>query len=141
MQSSWWPVILRADSTSSRNVNLRVSILSWLITLSFILLAITSVVTPLGLSDAIKASNSRQVNFQYAPDRSAFGYGTSSCYNRFSRPCGDLFLTNCPGTYAGYDAFTNSTGMVHLFVDFKRQSSDFFPICSYIRRAQSNTLS
>lgn len=112
IQASLWPEILRTDSVSRRNVKLHVSALSWLNTISWILLAIAGVITPLGLSDKVNPGNSMQMHFQYAQDPSSFGYGTPPRYNHFSRLCGAIWLLNCPGAYAGYQTFRNETGIL-----------------------------
>lgn len=111
MQSSLWPAILRTDSVSSRKVSTRVFMLSWSITLSLLLLAVAGVLTPLGLTDAIKAGGQATAHFRYVPDLTGYGYGTAPRYNRFSRLCGAFLLLNCPGRNDGYDFVKNATGI------------------------------
>lgn len=109
VQSSWWPVLFRADSTSTHHVSRRVTFLSWLITLSLVLLGIASVITPLGLSDSIRPTRTISSTFRYAPDRSAFGFGTPPRYKRFARLCGMTYMTNCPGRFDGVSVYYNSS--------------------------------
>jgi hypothetical protein len=93
-------------------VSTRVFILTWLITLSVGLLGLAGIITPLGLSQSIKPSNSPvDARFEYSLDAGPFGYGTGPRYNRFSRLCGALLYMNCPGRDDGYDYIRNSTGM------------------------------
>jgi hypothetical protein len=111
VQSSFWPNILRTDAVSSRKVPLRVFILTWLITLSVILLTIAGVVTPLGLRQELTANKAARAHFEYSPDKTGYGFGTAPRYNRFTRLCGGLLLRNCPGRFDGFEYVRNSTGV------------------------------
>lgn len=117
MQSSWWPTILRTDSATTINVSRRVTLLTWLSTLGYVILGIAGVVTPLGLSDSIRPDGTVQTEFRYVQDQSPFGYGTPPRYTNFSRFCGDLLPVNCPGRSDGYknpEVFPNGTYCSHI---------------------------
>ena len=102
VQSSWWPTILRADSATSHNVSIKVTFLSWLCTLTLVLIGFAGVMTPLGLSDSINKDSIMRHRFDYVADSSGFGYGTPPRYAKFSRLCGSLLPINCPGRSDGY---------------------------------------
>ena len=58
------------------NVVQRVTFLTWLGTLTLILLGVTGVVTSPGLSDSISADGTIHAEYQHVADRSGFGHGT-----------------------------------------------------------------
>ena len=65
------------------------------------LISLAGVVTPLGLYQVLHTQPPTTAQFQYAPDPSAFGYGTPSRSNTsFSRQCAgganDLNVVTCP---------------------------------------------
>ena len=111
IQASWWPTIFQADSASTRHVDKKVTFLSWLVTLSLLLLGIAGVITPLGLSEAVRLGGSVTPSFHYVADSSPFGYGTPPRYTRFSRVCGNAQGTNCPGRFDGVvTTYDNTSG-------------------------------
>jgi hypothetical protein len=115
LQSTLWPVFLRADSANSKHVARRVRLLTLLRTFVYALVSIAAFVTPLGLKNVIELDRPQPLGFQYVPDPSPFGFGTPVRYNRFSRLCGNFLLMNCPGApYGGMATFTNETGKVFL---------------------------
>ena len=107
VQSSWWPTLCRADSAITQHVLPRVTFLSWLSTLSLIALGIAGVITPLGLSETIKADSVTSPFFHYKRDPSPFGVGTPPRYSRFTRLCGNIQIINCPGRNDGADSYYN----------------------------------
>ncbi|KAL8713256.1 MAG: hypothetical protein Q9225_006816 [Loekoesia sp. 1 TL-2023] len=112
--------VVLGDSATSQNVSRRVTLLTWLGTFSLIILGVTGVVTPLGLSDSIRPDGAVRTEFRYVKDQSAFGYGTPSRYPRFARLCGDLVPVNCPGRSDGYknpEVLSNGTIIVEATVD------------------------
>lgn len=103
LQSSHWTTILRADSVRPHAVRTPVFLASLAIPLATVLIAIASVVTPIGLYDVLEISGQEVGNFSYVRDSSAYFYGTSPRrgYN-FSRQCSyRLNPAPCP--------FTNGT--------------------------------
>lgn len=71
---------------------------SWFLTVAIAVVAITSIVTPLGLYESIEPSDDKEnTPFQYMKDTSAFGYGTPPRPDGFfSRHCGTEYT--CPGS-------------------------------------------
>lgn len=71
--------------------------IAWLQPISLFLIAITAIVTPLGLYDKIAPDDDPvSVAFQYAPDTSPFGRSTlARSEHKSLRTCGDLSF-NCP---------------------------------------------
>ncbi|KAH7349057.1 hypothetical protein BKA66DRAFT_600615 [Pyrenochaeta sp. MPI-SDFR-AT-0127] len=98
LHSSWWPTILLSDSASSAGVTPAVVIATYLTVFATVLIAIAAVVTPLGLSDAIRPSQHNSVLFSYAQDTSPMGYGTLPRSDLgFSRICRSG-TSHCPGS-------------------------------------------
>jgi hypothetical protein len=103
LQSSHWTTILRTDSVRPHAVRRPVFLASLALPIATVLIAVSSVVTPIGLYDSLEIGKREVGNFSYIRDTSAYFYGTSPRrgYN-FSRQCS--FRTNpapCP--------FTNGT--------------------------------
>ncbi|KAF8886341.1 hypothetical protein BD779DRAFT_1673257 [Infundibulicybe gibba] len=100
LHSSLWPNLLRTDSTRSRGTGWRVSGISGLTFFVGVLLAVTGVVTPLGLKvgPLLRSSSAKLVNASYIPDTSPMGLATSPRNQYFySRGCGDSGFVPCPG--------------------------------------------
>jgi len=97
-QRSLWPVILRTDSSQNRGVRKDILLVTRLVSLMSILFILTSVITPLGLYEALNTSHSIETPFKYIQDASPFGTGTPPRSNlSFSRQCGGTFgLQPCP---------------------------------------------
>jgi hypothetical protein len=111
LNNSLWPSILRTDSATHHGVNKRVVLLSTLSTLGSLLLAIVAPITPLGLSTRIQSSSASLVQFNYAIDNTMIGQTKISRTNYVNnRLCGAFILLNCPGSCAGYDTISNTTG-------------------------------
>ena len=77
LQSSKWPSIMRTDSSGSKGVRKPVLAVSKLQTITMFLITISSVITPLGLYEAI-SPNQKPVSktFGYVKDPSPLGFGT-----------------------------------------------------------------
>ena len=114
LNGSHWPTLLRTDSTAFSRVSKRVTIISCFLTIASIVIAIVSVVTPLGLSEGIAIGSSKDVDFQYVTDTSPIGKATLSfpraSYNH-SRKCGYYLPINCPGQEHGWEFWENRTGL------------------------------
>ncbi|KAF8251516.1 hypothetical protein K440DRAFT_658621 [Wilcoxina mikolae CBS 423.85] len=110
-QISHWPTLLQADTVQTRGVRFGVKFLTWTGTLTLLLMTLAGVITPLGLSDAVKPGTIGVAQFQYVKDEGPWGQSTPPRPDfKFSRLCGALIFMNCPGSYAGYRTFSNSTG-------------------------------
>ncbi|KAF8886344.1 hypothetical protein BD779DRAFT_1801035 [Infundibulicybe gibba] len=100
LHSSLWPKLLRTDSTRSQGTGLRVSGFSTLTFFVGVLLAVTGVVTPLGLKDGplLSSSPAKLVNASYVPDTSPIGLATPPRDQyAYTRICGNLGPVPCPG--------------------------------------------
>lgn len=90
--SSLWPSWLRTDSATSHGVNIGVRLLTFLRPVGLIMVAISAIVTPLGLYDAVVPSEDNvPVPFSSLVDSGPMGLGTPSRSDRgFTRSCGNL---------------------------------------------------
>lgn len=97
IHNSYWPMILRTDSSASFGVRKSVKVISMLKQFSLGLVAVAAIVTPLGLYEAILAGEEATPwPFQYVKDSSPMGYGTPPRSDLgFSRKCGPM---TCPGS-------------------------------------------
>ncbi|KAF6835364.1 hypothetical protein CMUS01_05815 [Colletotrichum musicola] len=88
LQRTWWPTILQSDSVLTRGARLRITLVSWSVPIIAVLIAITGVVTPLGLYEEMDTLDTKLGTFTYVKDTGSFGAGTSPrrLYN-FSRTC------------------------------------------------------
>lgn len=111
LDSSFWPVLLRADTTASRRVSTTVRLVAWLRPLLLILVAIAAIVTPLGLHEFVGPSRQPTlVPFSYLRDTSPMGYGTAPRSDMgFTRTCGDRLPAQCPGTTVQINYSKNAT--------------------------------
>lgn len=111
INGSYWSTLLQTDTTASSLVNKKVRFFSLLSTSGIIFLAAVSVVTPLGLYDAISQSNYDDTRFEYAADTTSMGKATPSRDGyRPGRTCGQgNFELNCPGQAAGWEFYLNGT--------------------------------
>ncbi|EER37428.1 predicted protein [Histoplasma capsulatum H143] len=98
LQSTPWPTLLSVDTVATTGVRRRVNFVSWFLAVAIALVAITSIVTPLGLYESIEPSGDKEnTPFRYIKDTSAFGYGTPPRPDGFfSRYCGTTYT--CPGS-------------------------------------------
>lgn len=111
LNSSTWPTLLRTDSAASTNVSKRVIVLSAMSAIGLVLLAIVSVTTPLGLSEAINSGSLTNVEFKYAPDLQPIGLGTLSRADYVAcRLCDINSDLNCPGQAHGFTTVANASG-------------------------------
>jgi hypothetical protein len=113
LDSSFWPVLLGADTAASREIGTTVTLIAWLRPLSLSLLALAAIVTPLGLDNFIGLSKQPSpVPFSYPRDTSPMGYGTPPRSGEgFTRSCGDLLPEQCPGTTVQITYSSNETTM------------------------------
>ncbi|KAH8692249.1 hypothetical protein BGW36DRAFT_348467 [Talaromyces proteolyticus] len=114
IQSTLWPIFLRADSTNTRNVARRVRVLTLLRSAVYVIISVAAFVTPLGLKDAIKVGEETTLQFQYINDNSSFKFGTPPRYSQFARLCGYMLNVNCPGSFGGMATFSNATGWYEI---------------------------
>ncbi|PGH10946.1 hypothetical protein AJ79_05192 [Helicocarpus griseus UAMH5409] len=98
LQSTPWPTLLNTDTVATTGVKRRVNVVSWFLTAAVALVAIASIVTPLGLYESIEPEDSQEITpFKYIKDTSAFGYGTPPRPDAyFARYCGTSHV--CPGS-------------------------------------------
>ena len=88
LQSSYWPEFLRTDTARNYGVRKTVQFLNAGKFTLAILVTVASIVTPLGLYDALELSDATFPEFEYAADTSAFGGATPSRSNlSFNRYC------------------------------------------------------
>ncbi|KAE8135118.1 hypothetical protein BDV38DRAFT_285130 [Aspergillus pseudotamarii] len=79
IHSSYWPTILDSDTAASTGVSRAIKACNWLQLGALGLIAITGIVTPLGLYDTIGPGDTpTNVPFRYASDTSPFGKATRS---------------------------------------------------------------
>jgi hypothetical protein len=98
LHSTYWPTILNSDSSSSKGVNFAVISAVYLGIFTTILVAITAVITPLGLYDSVAPSKPQSVSFNYAQDMTYFGQGSLPRNGMgFNRICGRGMIA-CPGS-------------------------------------------
>jgi hypothetical protein len=100
-ERSHWPFLLRTDGVYNHGVRRPVLLLTIIITFMSYLISLAGIVTPLGLYQVLDTQPPTTAQFQYAPDLSAFGYGTPLRSNvSFSRQCAggdsDLDVVTCP---------------------------------------------
>lgn len=113
LQSSFWPFVLRTDSTAARGVRLSIRLTTKLGTVSALLLSLASFITPLGLYETIAPNSILQdTAFSYAKDSSVFGDGTLPRPSEgFNRICGFASPVACPSSDSSIVSVTNSTGI------------------------------
>src|ERR1700728_1010629 len=128
---SIWPTILRADSTSSKTSDSRVSFMSFLGTASTILLTVAGVITPLGLRGGPRVlSNHHPISAAYVPDTSPLGLATSSRdYYTYGRICGALGPVTCPGS----DPNVNTSAIAPYIIE-QFSSTPYGPFNMQFRR-------
>lgn len=97
--ASKWPTLLRTDSETRVGVSRGVRYGAWSRRIASYLVAIASIVTPMGLYDTIRPTVWHvERPFGYSPDTSAIGFGTPARSNLgFTRMCGAYNLVACPG--------------------------------------------
>ncbi|RYP57325.1 hypothetical protein DL770_010696 [Monosporascus sp. CRB-9-2] len=107
-----WPHLLRADSVNARYGSRPVRVISWVMTITALLLVPSSVLAPLGLSEEIVPTGSRRVEFAYAQDTSSWGRVTMPRPElAFGRLCETGLNINCPGQYQGVYMNETSEGV------------------------------
>jgi hypothetical protein len=100
LHSSYWATFLRADTATSVNVQGSVKWLLRIGSLGLLLIAVASIITPIGLYETVEPNQILQaVSFPYIADTGPFGYGTPERSTLgFNRLCGVPTLTTCPGS-------------------------------------------
>jgi hypothetical protein len=102
LHSSYWPALLRADSSSLRGSDSRLRFIFILTVVSTVLLATANIVTPLGLKPATTFRSPRIMSAIYAPDTSPMGLATPTSSKQFyGRICGAFSPIPCPGNDTG----------------------------------------
>ncbi|KAK0642990.1 hypothetical protein B0T16DRAFT_333100, partial [Cercophora newfieldiana] len=109
LQASIWPTLLRTDQTSSGGTaRTLIRVTCKALPLMALLIAITGIVTPLGLGEALVALSARPGTFEYVQDESAYGLGTSSRAGHSpSRICNGEH-NDRPSPFAGVCPYSNS---------------------------------
>lgn len=106
LHSSYWPAILFTDSNSSKTVPKSLLLITWMKILLVLLIGIASIVTPLGLYEAIEARSSPSYEaFHPLVDNSPIGKGTMPRAKvPFTRHCSTaLEEVPCPGASSSGD--------------------------------------
>ena len=84
---------------ATSGVQKRVTAFAWLITLASLLIAIASIITPLGLYEAVVAVGVSMESFAYVRDPGPFGFATPDrSVLGLNRRCGSLSPKLCPGS-------------------------------------------
>ncbi|WQF90434.1 hypothetical protein CDEST_15448 [Colletotrichum destructivum] len=98
LQRTWWPTILASDSVLTHGARFKITLISWAVPSIAVLIAITSIVTPLGLYEQMDTLGTRVGSFAYIKDLSSFGSATSQRgVHDFSRICSWVYvLAPCP---------------------------------------------
>ncbi|KAF2822558.1 hypothetical protein CC86DRAFT_301012 [Ophiobolus disseminans] len=111
LHGSLWPLFLRTDSAATLEACKRVLFMSFLKTFMLVLIAVTAIITPLGLYEGLVAEPSSDVAaFHYIRDPTPMGYGTPPRTNStFSRQCGWFGLIPCPNDNNKATVFENKT--------------------------------
>lgn len=101
LQNTYWPELTRADSSRTTGVRWPILVASTAAPVFAALVAVASVVTPIGLDDTLKLGSLKSAQFTYAADPSSYGTSTSPRgQTNFSRIC-DYYLE---GTLLGAPA-------------------------------------
>ncbi|KAL2267394.1 hypothetical protein VTJ83DRAFT_4671 [Remersonia thermophila] len=110
LHASPWPTLLQTDSAARRGVRGLVSNVLLLQTATVFLVSIASIVTPLGLYEAVEpAPRADPVAFAYVRDATPFGLASSARLGGaapFTRACGD---EACPGSWANRTCVTQGS--------------------------------
>lgn len=101
LQSTHWPLLLGSDTAAREGVRRLVYFISAAIPGTLAVIAIASVVTPLGLYETFQPTGEKVLMpFHYAPDRTPMGYGTPErSALRYTRYCYNMYPVNCPGSH------------------------------------------
>ncbi|KAE9566910.1 hypothetical protein CGMCC3_g16935 [Colletotrichum fructicola] len=67
-QRTWWPTILQSDSVQSHGARLNITIISWTVPIIAFLIAVTGVITPLGLYEELGTLEPKLASFSYVKD-------------------------------------------------------------------------
>ncbi|KAL4890583.1 hypothetical protein BDV59DRAFT_184244 [Aspergillus ambiguus] len=100
IHSTHWPMILGADTATGRGVRRTVQLCTTMLPLALGVLAVASIVTPLGLYDSFSPSPTKAPrDFQYVKDPTVMGSATPPRSPLpFNRHCGSFYDVACPGS-------------------------------------------
>ncbi|KAK2875962.1 hypothetical protein FQN49_001483 [Arthroderma sp. PD_2] len=106
VHGSYWPSLLRTDTSLHRAVPKRFFLLGMAATAGALLNIVAGITTPLGLVDIVKSGDDETVSFTYLRDDGPVGLGTPrrDVYN-YTRLCGTISPRNCPGVDDGYQTW------------------------------------
>ncbi|KAF2477234.1 uncharacterized protein BDR25DRAFT_165332, partial [Lindgomyces ingoldianus] len=112
LHSSPWPSILRTESAGVRGISASVRMVALFEAFLLLLLSVASIVTPLGLYEAVIAEDHlTEEMFSYAQDSTSFGVGTLPRRNDIglSRMCWGFKPSICPWSNTTLIESRNST--------------------------------
>ncbi|KAJ5161172.1 hypothetical protein N7492_006564 [Penicillium capsulatum] len=101
LQSTHWPLLLSSDTAGRDGVRRTIYWISFTTPVVLLLISLASIVTPLGLYDAILPEAEKvSIPFHYVEDKTAMGLGTPPRSNLgFNRRCWNPYPVNCPGMH------------------------------------------
>ncbi|KAH0425408.1 hypothetical protein CcaCcLH18_10956 [Colletotrichum camelliae] len=123
-QRTWWPTILQSDSVQSHGARINITIISWTVPIIAFLIAVTGVITPLGLYEQLDTLEPKLSSFSYVKDTGSFGIATSQRgHHNFSRTCtqgqGLRYQGPVPCPYSdNIVTVTNSSGNLTFHMPF-----------------------
>ncbi|KAF7297110.1 hypothetical protein MIND_00943900 [Mycena indigotica] len=132
LHSSLWPTLLRSDTL--KGAGGRVALFSMLSFVTTILVAVSGVIMPLGLSDGLDmCAPVRTVSATFVQDTSPLGLATSPRLDYlYGRICGAFSMVVCPG------GAVNTTVIPQVIVD-KFNSTPYGPFSMQFRRYYNGT--
>ncbi|KZL86005.1 hypothetical protein CI238_13375 [Colletotrichum incanum] len=91
-------VVVASDSVLTHGARFKITLISWAVPSITVLIAITSIMTPLGLYEQVDTLGTRVRSFAYVKDLSSFGSATSQRgVHDFSRICSWVYVpAPCP---------------------------------------------
>ncbi|CAI6341251.1 unnamed protein product [Periconia digitata] len=117
LHASHWPVLLRTDTAGVDGVRRSVNVITAFQLFVFLLISVSSIVTPLGLYETVAPQKDlKEQPFHYAKDSTSLGIGTMARRNDFglSRYCGDVQPFVCPWSNTTIIRATNSTNPTNV---------------------------
>lgn len=111
LHSTYWPLLLGSDTAAHKGVRRLVYFISVAIPGTLAVVAIASVVTPLGLYETFQPTSGKvPMPFHYAPDMTPMGYGTPErSALQYTRYCYNMYPVNCPGSHNVINRSGNQT--------------------------------
>lgn len=140
LQGTFWPTILRSDSTSSKFVDQPVSIASTTLTIIIVLVFAVNVLTPLPLTQVMQPkADARSVSFSYAPDLTFFGQGTAQRPTEpLHRSCGTHVYTGCTPSESLFEKLASGSEGTTIAGPKDIQFRNFFYYQNQSTQASSN---